>query len=219
MAKKILIGITIIVLGIMLLLNNCDIHIFDWSFSVMWPIFIFILGIGEAIDNRKLNITSIILIVIGLYFFLYNLDIIQISFWSIIMPILLIIIGISLIFPKKKPDFVVSKKSDIDVCAIFSGIDNVCESDNFQSANVTAIFGGAELDLRKAKVKDDKCSCNSTVAFGGVDIKIPDDWQVNTDGVTCIFGGVSDSRKIRAEKCKNTLYLTGTVVFGGIDIK
>ena len=216
MAKKIMFGITIILLGVLLLLNNFGINTLSWSFSVIWPIFVFALGIGEMIDNRRLNITSVILIVLGLYF--YNLDIITISFWSVVMPILLILIGIVIILPYKKPDFVVNKKSDANLCSVFSGITNVCESDDFQKADITAIFGGAELDLRKASTKG-KAICNSVVVFGGVDIRLPEGWKINTDGVTCIFGGVEDSRKFDNEKAKNTLYITGTVIFGGIEIK
>lgn len=219
MFKKIIIGLSIFIIGALMLLSNFKIIQSGIGLFELWPIFIFALGIGEIIDAKRVNITSSILILLGFYFLLYNLDIIDISFGKIVFPFILIIIGIAIIFPKRinKSKFI-SSKSDVTLTSVFSGMTNKSESKEFNKADITTIFGGATLDLREAKAKNNECLCTCEVVFGGADILIPDDWEVNTDSVTCIFGGI-ENKKSSSKNNKSTLYLTGTVVFGGIEIK
>jgi hypothetical protein len=51
--------------------------------------------------------------------------------------------------------------------AVFSGQD-VRITDEFFGANLTAVFGGVDLDLREAVIKQDVV-INGMVVFGGVD--------------------------------------------------
>jgi len=77
-----------------------------------------------------------------------------------------------------------------------------------------SIFGGVDLDLRKAKIdKDVIIEC--TTVFGGIDIKLPDNVKVKTSGVP-IFGGAEN--KHIEEEGKYTIYINYVCIFGGIDI-
>ena len=220
MVKKALLGVTALILGVLILFDNMEMFNFSLSFFKIWPILLILFGIGEIIDAKKLNITSAILLVIGTYFLLYNYSIIELSFSKVIVPLILIMIGLSLLFPiKANKSAIKSGKNDITITSIFADVSNRNETKKFNKANVTAIFGGATLDLRDIEPDNGKCICISTVVFAGIDIIISDDWNINTDGLTCIFGGVDDVKKDSKKKSNNTLYLTGTVIFGGIEIK
>lgn len=218
MMKKMLFGVGVLAVGILILLANLDVISIGLTFRKIWPVFVLAFGIGDMIDARKINITGIVLTVIGAYFILYNFSIINISFMKVAFPLILILIGLYIIFSKKNCDQKIKdSKSDITLSSTFSSIENKCISKKFKKATITTIFGGATLDLRDADTVEE-CFCESTVIFGGADIFVPENWNINTDNVTCIFGGVENTRR-NVKEADKTLYLTGLVLFGGIEIK
>ena len=100
--------------------------------------------------------------------------------------------------------------------AVFSGTDRVYNDEVFSGANLMAVFGGVDLDLRKAKFNKDtviKAFC----MFGGIDIKVPEDVQVKIKS-GFIFGGISDERKGDTDKGKYTIYLDAAGGFGGVNV-
>ncbi len=86
----------------------------------------------------------------------------------------------------------------------------------FTGCRVDAVFGGADIDLRKAKIKNEAIVRASSV-FGGIIVYVPDDVKVEVAS-TSIFGGVTDKRKSKAE-AKTTLYIDANCVFGGVEIR
>lgn len=54
--------------------------------------------------------------------------------------------------------------------------------------SVLAMFGGAQLDLRRASVIDDGATIEVTALFGGVEVVVPDTWAV-TAGGGAVLGG------------------------------
>lgn len=86
----------------------------------------------------------------------------------------------------------------------------------FVGCRVDAVFGGADIDLRKAKIKHEAIVRTSSV-FGGIIIYVPDDVKVEVAS-TAIFGGVTDKRKTKGNG-KTTLYIDANCVFGGVEIR
>lgn len=175
----------------------------------------------------------------------------HISFWPMIVAIICVVIGIKLIFPDRKNHDHVNvninydqqtgdKVVDVDVqgekrsgnsfahdshgclnaTAVFGGKEILLDSEVFHGANLTSIFGGIDLDLRGAVIEED-VRINVSVAFGGIDLYVPNYVRVVTDGCTPILGGVDVKRPKTQYPDANTptLYLVGTCIFGGIDIK
>lgn len=88
----------------------------------------------------------------------------------------------------------------------------------FSGCRVDAVFGGADIDLRKAKITD-KAILRASSVFGGIIVYVPDDVKVEVAS-TAIFGGVSDKRKnINKDKFKKTLFIDANCVFGGVEIR
>ncbi len=89
----------------------------------------------------------------------------------------------------------------------------------FEGCRIDAVFGGADLDLREAKIQNEAIVRASSV-FGGIIIYVPDDVKVEVAS-SAIFGGVSDKRKTAKakEQAKTTLYIDATCVFGGVEIR
>lgn len=86
----------------------------------------------------------------------------------------------------------------------------------FEGAELTAVFGGAECDLRNAIIPND-CVIQVCSVFGGIDILVPENVNVKVNS-TSIFGGVSNKTSLNKENTV-TLYVSGLCLFGGVDIK
>ena len=104
--------------------------------------------------------------------------------------------------------------------AIFSGFKRKITEGNFLGAHMVAIFGGGELNLRQAGMEGDSAVVYATAIFGGIEIKVPDTWQVTSQG-TGIFGGFADetSQPSSSTPGLKRLIVKGEAIFGGVGIK
>jgi predicted membrane protein len=94
---------------------------------------------------------------------------------------------------------------------------------DFQGGQITAVFGGVEIDLTDANMQADEATLDINAIFGGIEIRLPETWQVAFRG-TPIFGGISDKTRIRrstdpSDPRRKVLILSGAVIFGGVEIK
>ena len=169
---------------------------------------------------------SIIGLVIGILLLLGCQNIIDFSLiWKLIVPIIIFVIGLSLIFKnifskKISKEFKKLNKKlgdEADTVAIFSGQELNLEGNDFKGKNLCAIFGGIDLDLRNAKIKEDVV-INATAIFGGIDIYVSDDVNVVIKS-NSFFGGAENAKKATNKEKKHTIYLNAMCIFGGIDIK
>jgi predicted membrane protein len=138
-----------------------------------------------------------------------------------IWPTILILIGVSIILHRGESHNSVeeSSGSQMNVFSIFSEQNRKVTSGDFKNAEVTAIFGGSKLDLRDASITKPPAYIQTTTMFGSVEIFIPSQWDVRINTVA-FFGGSSDKRReVSPQKDTPDLVITGTVFFGGLDIK
>lgn len=108
-------------------------------------------------------------------------------------------------------------KERIDATAIFGGVKKNVLSKNFKGGDVTTFMGGAEINLTQADFSG-KVMIDCFNMFGGTKLIIPADWEVQSDLVT-IFGGIEDKRQPAPANPNKTIYLDGTCIFGGVEIK
>jgi len=102
--------------------------------------------------------------------------------------------------------------------AVWSGVDRKCTSQAFRGGDFTALMGGGSVDLRAAKPVPGGAVVDLTVVMGGVEVVVPDDWQVVNE-IQCVMGGVEDSRTPAAPTTDRVLYLKGFVLMGGVEIR
>ena len=122
---------------------------------------------------------------------------------------------INCLIQKEKTKCLDSKDTE-NIFAAF-GEQNVNKAgENFEKANLNAIFGSVKLDLREAKLEKETV-IGAWAIFGGIEILVPKDCIVKVKG-TPIFGGISNERKNKEDATK-TIYIEGYAVFGGIEIK
>jgi predicted membrane protein len=228
--KRMLLGILLLVAGILLMLHYYAILPWvlpGWVFS--WKMLLVALGIFFMITERNKS-TGIILFLIGSIFIAG--EIFDKNFWEVVrfvIPLVLIIAGVTILMRKqvfKPKELNIPEGSDvndfINETNIFGGGEKKYNSQNFKGGQMTAIFGGSEIDLRNARLAPGVNAIELLCIFGGTSIRVPDDWEVKVD-VTAIFGGFSDERKLEkkdiSENPEKILYLKGLVLFGGGEIK
>ena len=104
--------------------------------------------------------------------------------------------------------------------AIFGGGNRRIDSQDFQGGSAVALFGGVQLDLRKAAMTTPEINIDVTAAFGGVEIKVPETWAVSMR-VTSVFGGYDDKTHVPPMGTVKppVLVVTGAVIFGGLSVK
>lgn len=116
-----------------------------------------------------------------------------------------------------------SKNTDsgyLNISTVFGAKEYRMDNEIFTGASISCVFGGAELDLRHAVISED-VYVDVSVTFGGVDIFLPPDVRVVTDGCSCVLGGIDVKRaysNIPAMDAPKVI-ITGSCVFGGIDVK
>lgn len=163
------------------------------------------------------NIIGIAIILMG-FSILFNF-----SFWRIIWPVLLILIGLSLLF-NRMPEYNAAKQESthenkIEYSAVFSELNKKVISDNFQGGKVDTVFGGGTFDLRDAKIrKGETVTLEVNAVFGGLKVIVPDTWTVN-NSVTGVFGAFSNNTNYPKEgKEQGRIILKGGAVFGGGEV-
>jgi len=210
--KNYLWGILIIAIGVIFLGNNLEFWDISIFFDGWWTLFIIVPSVMGLIKGEGL-VSSLLGIFIGVLLLLAARDIID---WStvgeIFIPIVIILVGVSLIIkPKTK---VTTSEGKTTYLGVFSG--NAEKISNIDDkTNCIAVFGGVDLDLRKIEIKEDiqiECVC----VFGGIDLKLPDNVNIKTSGVP-IFGGI-ENKKDNNKKNAPTVNINYVCIFGGIDI-
>jgi Domain of unknown function (DUF1707)/Cell wall-active antibiotics response 4TMS YvqF len=106
------------------------------------------------------------------------------------------------------------------IVAIFGGASRKGSWHAERVTEILTVFGGADIDLREAVLPGREITIKATCVFGGVDIIVPPEMRVIDSG-TAIFGGrdISGSSPESERPGAPVLYLTGSCVFGGIDVK
>ncbi|HTQ62181.1 MAG TPA: DUF5668 domain-containing protein [Candidatus Solibacter sp.] len=240
-------GLIIVFVGVALLLDHMGILPFG-SVYRFWPLLLVLAGVMN-LANQSGRAFGFILIVAGILLQLSKLGLMRLTFadfWPLaIIAVGLLLIWGSLetrgvlrsrrkskfdwtqpnaaaAFRQQVIDASTDTESSMNAVAIFGACERRFTGQHFQNGKLTSIFGGIELDFRDADI-DDEAVLEISCVFGGVELRIPETWYVNSRSLP-VFGGFEDkTRQARTDNPstgkRKTLIITGTVVFGGVEIK
>lgn len=237
---------------------------FTVFFDGWWTLFIIIPCFCGLLGKNGEKVGYLIGLAIGLFFLLSAQNVILADkLWAIFLAVLFVIIGVSMILPKKvkrdtdrndgdrfdREDRVVdaaytecdcSEGQDatgeengrafdeeaegdlgpgerISSVAVFSGKDICINRTVFAGGTVTAVFGGIDLNLKNAIIRED-VTIEAKAVFGGIDILVPPNVRVMVDS-TAVLGGIDNGVAPQTSGKKvPTIYIKGTCVFGGVDV-
>ena len=191
-------------------ITNINIFFDGW-----WTLFIIIpCFIGLFKENEKTG--NFIGLLIGVALLLACQNIIDFHLiWKLAFPTILVIIGVSLIFKDTIGGKVNSEIRKLNEKR--NGQNVNFDGQNFTGADLTAVFGGIKCDLRNAIIDSDVV-INASSTFGGIEIYVPSNVKIKIKS-TPLFGGVSNKANTKTDENSHTIYINGTAVFGGVEIK
>ncbi len=161
-------------------------------FNGWWTLFLIVPGLSGMIKKEE-KTGSIILFSIGVIL-LFGTYFDNGWMWTTFIFFVLLVYGLRLLFPDHR-------KIKVNI--------------NSQGDDFVAVFGSSDVDFTKEDfTKDKHISC--VAVFGNIDIKVPEDVNVVTSGVS-VMGSTSSA--IDNREAKHTLYIEHVCVFGGIEIK
>ena len=235
-----LVGLLLVILGGLLFIDNLDLLPFGVA-GLFWPLAI-LAYCGLALVRTSSPVTrtwAMVGIAWGSLLLLNDIHIIHIR-GAILWPLILIAAGLLLLqyrirFPEIRPsewrDHIAfsSNKSArtaagrIAEYAVFSGVKRRVETISLEGGELTSVFGAIEIDLRKASISNPErtAAIEANVAFGAVEIRIPESWRVDMRG-NAVFGAYEDkSIPPRPDPGSPvpTLQIFGGTAFGAVVVK
>lgn len=230
--RRNLAAILLIVAGGILFLETFDIVDINLKYYIFsWKTLLIAIGLVVIVSSNN-KLPGIIMVGLGFLFWMpsifdYNVRLSQI-FW----PVILIAIGLIIISRRNKHDFMSKGRNPersedgsyhseyIDDVSIFGGGVKRFSSPNLKGGNITAIFGGSEIDLNSTTMAAEGAVIDMFTMFGGTKLIVPGSWQVKSEA-TSLFGGFTDKRHIKPDQVfgDKVLLIKGVVVFGGVEIK
>lgn len=216
-------GIAFIVLGVIIAINALGIVKINIFFHGWWTLFIIVPCFINFIKGPS-RMASFIGLVIGVTLLLCIQGIVTFSvIRKLVLPFILIMVGLGFIFRdffnnKINEKIKTLNKTGLkEYVATFGGNKVDMSNEVFDGADLTAVFGGVELNLVNSIIKEEQI-INATSIFGGITIKVPNNVNVKVKS-TSIFGGVENKAKERKEENTSTIYVNAICMFGGVEIK
>jgi hypothetical protein len=208
------------------LLNNLNIvYIRDWW--RFWPVILIAIGFTKLVDSPHPNERTGggIMFVVGAIFLIANLGLVSWRVWQL-WPLILIGVGVFMLFNRSASGLIAGvrvappDRVKADGIAIFGGFKRRVVSEDYRGANYVAIFGGGEIDLRRAQIQADAAIIEITAIFGGFELRVPENWIVVNE-VVGVFGGTGDETHQPSPDAPDIkrLIVRGAAVFGGVGIK
>jgi predicted membrane protein len=219
MTSKITFGGLLIIAGAILLLAQFGLVDSSYIFSTFWPIIFIFIGSMQFIFNRGKagKIISLILILFGSLFLINNLDFLPWDVSNMFWPMILILFGLWIIFPKKLMEDNVKKNEKLENFVLFSGLKTSVTNSDYKTGEVSAFFGGLEVDFTQAKIQNE-AEIEVNAIFGGVVLRVPKDWRIVIEGDP-LFGGFENQTKNQTNAESPVLIVRGSVAFGGVEVK
>ncbi len=215
-------GLALIVVGALFLLDQSGTVDAGKILSGWWPVIIIAIGLVQLMVNPQAYLGPAIIVVAGFLFLGSTLDLYSANVWDLIWPAVLVLVGLSILSGHSARERGVARTDTSDrvhSVAIFSGTDIASQAAHLTGADMTAIFGGATLDLRSSTLAPEGGAIDVTAIFGGAKIIVPTGWAVEVNG-TPIFGGFNNkTTKDELPAGAPVLVVRGIAAFGGVDVQ
>ena len=221
MTPHLIVGLFIIAIGVLFTLDNLGL-VQATRYLRFWPIVLVVIGVlklSAPHEGTHGSFGGFVFILAGAWLLLEETTLIRVSFWDL-WPMLLVFFGAYLVWQGAtgRQHRTVSHSTDtISAFAILGGVARGNNSRNFRGGDLTAIMGGCEVDLRRAAINGD-ATIEIFVMWGGVEIRVPEDWTV-ISRVNPVLGGFDDKTRPPQGLATHRLTVRGIALMGGIEVK
>jgi predicted membrane protein len=230
LTPRLIVGLAIALFGVVLVMDRLNIVIADQVLR-WWPAVIVAVGALIYQQSRHVGsgINGILVMIVGGWLLLNTLGIVQLRFWELFWPMVLIGIGVVLVMQamgrRTREAATAGSDDTMNIFAVLSGVKRSSLSTRFRGGEITAFMGGFQIDLRQATIPPgEEAVLDVFMGMSGGEIFVPTTWTVATP-IVPILGGIDDKRipalpgSVDANKPAPRLVLRGLMMLGGIEIK
>jgi hypothetical protein len=213
---RLVIGLAIMLAGFLLALDSLGFadagQVFRW-----WPLALIAVGVTKLLGNASQRSGAFLLIMLGAALLALNLGLLS---FPRVAAIVLFLVGARIAWKALVPRTAVPGSdggSTLDVVAIMGGSKRGLSGTDFKGGQAFAFMGGSEIDLRRATMAGDEAVLDIFVLWGGVEVKVPEDWEVVSRGLPLLGGYVDNTR--HSPGAQKRLVVTGMAIMGGVEVK
>lgn len=218
--SKAILGLAVVAAGVLMTLDNLNIVETD-RYLDFWPVLLILLGVSHLAQPAAARrvVSGLVWITIGAVLLVHTLDLVDFNPFDL-WPLLLVLVGGSILAHalRRGRRLPVEGSDTFDATAILSGVERRITNDSFQGGEAIAVLGGCEIDLRDAGSKGGPAEIHCFAFWGGVEIKVPETWQVEVRG-TALLGAFEDKTVAKPAEGSKTLVVTGIAIMGGVEVK
>ena len=223
---RVVLGLLAIALGVLFLGANLGYFDAREAFRVFWPAAFVVLGLVILFEPRARGgrrLWGLVWIVAGGWIWAYQREWIDVDFWDLFFPGILVLFGASLVLrslrgPRRERAAADDPEAEVRTFAVMSGNEVRSTSAGFRSADLGAFMGGVTLDLTQAKLAGEEAEIDVFAMWGAVEIRVPREWTVASK-VVPLMAGFEDKTEPRAGGPVRRLVVRGFVVMGGVEVK
>lgn len=226
LTPQLVLGLLVIIVGIIFTLDNFG-YIYADEFLRFWPLGLIAIGaakIAQA-DSTPGRLAGLVFLFGGALLLLDSVsggEFDPIRYW----PLILVFLGGLLVWQALTQSSEEQREKELDAntyirsLVILGGVERANYSPDFRGGELTAVMAGCEIDLRKASIRADQAVLNVFTMWGGIGIRVPEEWTVILEGYP-ILGGIADkTRPSRdAQERPQRLIIRGMAIMGGVEIK
>ena len=222
-SPKLVVGVAIIVAGLVLTLDNLGL-IEAHTILKLWPLVLVAIGAAKIRQDRGgSSLGGWFLVLGGAFLLLFTFGHGHLA--DALGPMLVVAVGILIVVKALKqnrgvPPELARSEDFLQGTAIFGGFKRRVSTQTFKGGELTAIFGGYEVDLRQAVLENGQARIDVFVLFGGGEIRVPEGWEIS-NRATAIAGALNDSTHHgpASPDRRPRLVVTGLILFGGTEVK
>lgn len=222
-SPKLVLGVAIIVAGLVLTLDNLGLIEAHTIFK-LWPLVLVAMGIAKIRqEGSGGGMGGWFLVLGGSFLLLFTFARGHLA--EALAPMLVVAVGILIVIKALKqnrgvPPELARSEDFLQGTAIFGGFKRRVLTQAFKGGELTAIFGGYEVDLRQATLESGQARIDVFVLFGGGEIRVPEGWEI-ANRATAIAGALNDSTHHgpATAEARPRLVITGLILFGGTEVK
>jgi predicted membrane protein len=223
LTPQLFVGLMVTGVGVLFLLDNLGIARWDFYLLRYWPAVLIAIGLVKVWQSREGtggSFGGLLFTFAGTWLLLEHTALVRISFVDL-WPLLLVFFGLYLVWqgvaagPRRGGSR--DMNATVSATAVLGGVNRGNNSPAFTGGDLTAILGGCEIDLRQASI-DGEAVIDVFALWGGIEIRVPEDWTV-VSRVVPILGGVEDKTRPPQTAVGKRLVVRGFVIMAGVEMK
>lgn len=225
---RLILGLTLILIGIVFTLDQMGIIDDAWDLLRFWPALLIVAGASKILwpGSSTSRVTGLILLAVGAWLLLEQLDVLHISFWNY-WPLLIVFIGLRIawqgILGRRGGEAASDSASTVNAVAVMGGSTRRSTSEDFRGGDMIAFMGGCEVDLTGARISDPPAVIDAFAFWGGCEIRVPEDWIVIVKGIPLLGGYEDNTHPVTTEYVpgviRQELVVKGFAIMGGVEVK